>query len=272
MIQIEPGTFHGKVLMMRKAHGMTIAVAERPGSLEVPPHTHALPSLVSLLKGDHRFADDYGQERVSRMGAWYFRPANEVQQHCVQPTPIRSLCVEFDPVQLRLGNLPKVEQILDSPPALMLSEKVMVELMRGDEASDLLLTAYALQTIGLLLREGRPIATLEIPMWLVDVREMIHERFSDRLKLEDIAQDVGVHPAHLSRTFRSAFGMPFTEYLLQVRVAWAHEALRTSNMKVAQIAAEAGFSDHAHLTRVFRSRYGMAPGEFRQSCEHSTES
>lgn len=265
MRRIEPGTFHGKILMIRKAPGLTVAVAERPGSLDVPEHTHALPSLVSLLKGEHSFSDDYGQERVSRMGSWYYRPADVVQRHRPQPTSIRSLCLEFDPAAFRLNNLPTVEQVLDSPPALMLSEKVMVELMRGDPASDLMLIAYAMQTIGLLVREGRPIATLEVPTWLLSVREIVHERFADRLKLEDVATEVGIHPAHLSRAFRNAFGIPFSEYLLQVRVAWAHEALRTSNMKIAQIAAEAGFSDHAHLTRVFKQRYGLAPGEFRET-------
>lgn len=262
---MEPGSFHGTVLMIRKAPGLTVAVAERPGSSRIPEHQHKLPSLVTLLKGDHSFADDLGQNRVTRMGAWYFRPAEAIQRHRPQPTDIRALCLEFDPAVLRVGDLPQVEQILDSPPALMLSERVMIEMLRGDAASDLMLRAYAMQTIGLLLREGRPIATLEVPSWLRDVREIIHERFADRLRLDEVAADVGVHPAHLSRAFRSAFGRPFSDYLLQVRVAWAHEALRTSNMKIANIAAEAGFSDHAHLTRVFKVRYGMAPGEFRQS-------
>lgn len=270
MQRIPAGTFHGAILATRKLRGLEIVVAERPGVLSVGPHIHELPCLITLLSGDHTYRDDAGKTRASRRGAWYYRPPNSVQRHLPQPTSIRSLAIEFDPDLVGIDDLPAEEQIIDSPPALMLSERIAVELFRGGVASDLALSAHALNLLALLLREGRPVTTLELPSWLLDVREMLHERFTQRVTLEELANEAGVHPAHLSKAFRQAYGIPFSDYLLELRLAFAREALQSTNLKIADIAAESGFSDHAHLSRHFKRRYGVSPGEWREPTEDVT--
>lgn len=258
-----PGQMHGKPLQIWRGEGLLIAVGERGPQTEIGPHTHRLPSLATLLVGEHRFFDPAGSMRSSRHGAWYFRPAGETQHHLKSRKPIRTLLIEFDPQRFGIGAMPTECQVLDTPQALGLAEKIVGELGLPGIRQEIILTGLALQTIGLLMRDGRPVVDHEAPDWLIAAREIAHERFAKGVGLPEVAREVGVHPAHLSRAFRTVFGVPFSDYLIQLRLTYARDALRNSNAKIAQIAADSGFSDHAHLTRAFRRRYEVSPSEFR---------
>lgn len=258
-----PGLIHGRTQYLWKGKGLLVAIGERSTDSEIPLHTHELPSIASLLKGEHRFHDLDGKLRPSRQGAWYYRPSQETQRHLKVPRPIRTLMIEFEPRQIGLSDLPREGLVLDSPQALGLAERISIELMRNSREQALILEGLALQAIGLMLREGRSILSLEAPSWLLAAREIAHERFARGVSLPCVAGEVGVHPAHLSRAFSQVFGVPFSDYIIELRLTHAKEALRHSNSKISQIAADSGFSDHAHLTRAFRKRYECSPSEFR---------
>jgi hypothetical protein len=49
-----------------------------------------------------------------------------------------------------------------------------------------------------------------------------------------------------------------------LRVAKAKQLLGTSDLPVASIAAQLGFSDQAHLTKVFRQIVGDTPAAWRR--------
>jgi AraC-like DNA-binding protein len=51
---------------------------------------------------------------------------------------------------------------------------------------------------------------------------------------------------------------------------WAFRRLLATDQKIALIAVEAGFADHAHFCRLFKERYGMSPSEHRNT--HGTVS
>jgi AraC family transcriptional regulator len=75
---------------------------------------------------------------------------------------------------------------------------------------------------------------------------------------------VGTHPVHLARTFRRHYHMTMGDYLRQVRISYAMNALRGDNL-VSDIAAQAGFSDQSHLGRIFKTVTGTTPRQFRLS-------
>jgi AraC family transcriptional regulator len=57
--------------------------------------------------------------------------------------------------------------------------------------------------------------------------------------------------------------MPPHSYLLQRRLARAHQLLQQTKLPVSEIALSTGFSDQSHFAKHFRRLTGMAPGQAR---------
>jgi AraC family transcriptional regulator len=97
------------------------------------------------------------------------------------------------------------------------------------------------------------------------VREILHESFDSSLTMSVIAQEVGVHPGHLSRTFRQYFKQTPGEYVRRIRVDAAANLLAKSSFSIAEIAEIAGFADQSHLTKCFLRERGVTPNAYRQA-------
>jgi AraC-like DNA-binding protein len=82
--------------------------------------------------------------------------------------------------------------------------------------------------------------------------------------LVDLGRRVGCSPHHLSRLFHEHTGKTLVRYRLELRVHRALDRMRDPDVSLAQVAAEAGFADHAHLTRSVRQLLGTTPSELRR--------
>jgi AraC family transcriptional regulator len=101
------------------------------------------------------------------------------------------------------------------------------------------------------------------PAWLTRIRDRLHDEFRNAPDLQTLAAGAGVHPAHLTRTFRRHFGQSVGSYLRQVRLDWAAHRLATSDDLLVDVAAHAGFADQSHFTRQFRQQIGCTPARYR---------
>ena len=104
-----------------------------------------------------------------------------------------------------------------------------------------------------------------VPSWLRRVADHINETAPQHASLTALARIAGVHPVHLSRSFRSCYGNSVTSYLRRRRLAWAHDKVTGTPRPLAEIAADAGFSDQAHFSRAFRAAYGTSPATYRKT-------
>lgn len=93
--------------------------------------------------------------------------------------------------------------------------------------------------------------------------ELLRETYCQPWSLSGVARSVGVHPAHLGRSFRATFGCTVGEFVRYLRVLRVARELRDSEKPIAQIAIEAGFADQSHCTRVFRRMIAEPPARFR---------
>lgn len=105
---------------------------------------------------------------------------------------------------------------------------------------------------------------LREPSWLADVDAMVHEHFRDPLDLVAVASQVGVHAAHLCRTFRRFRGRTISDAILRMRVQFVCRRLIESDESLATIAAESGFTDQSHMSHIFKRLTGYAPGVHRR--------
>ncbi|WP_329102318.1 helix-turn-helix domain-containing protein [Streptomyces sp. NBC_01439] len=99
----------------------------------------------------------------------------------------------------------------------------------------------------------------------VRLRELLDARVVEGITLEEASVELGhLHPTHLIRTFKSAYGLPPHAYLTARRVALARRLL-LAGVRPAEAAVAAGFYDQAHLTRHFGRHVGISPARFARS-------
>lgn len=120
-----------------------------------------------------------------------------------------------------------------------------------------LLAACDREQLGAERRPKRPTP------WLRAAEELLHAQPGDRRSLGELAEAVGVHPAHLARAFRARHGVSVGEYGRRVRLEWAAAEVARGETPLAAIAAQAGFADQSHFTRVFRRHVGTTPARYR---------
>ena len=78
-----------------------------------------------------------------------------------------------------------------------------------------------------------------------------------------LAHTMDVHPVHLARLFRQAFGVSMREYRTIRLVRRAAQAIVSTKAPLSRIAHDSGFSDHSHMCRAFRHVAGWNPSRLR---------
>lgn len=89
--------------------------------------------------------------------------------------------------------------------------------------------------------------------------------FRKTLTLAETADVVGLSPNYFSRKFHEDMGVTFQEYLVKMRLDYAHKMLLYSDASISQICALAGFRSLAHFLRAFKKLYGQSPKSYRNS-------
>ncbi len=151
----------------------------------------------------------------------------------------------------------------DSWAAAGIAHRIRQELAQPDAFSDLALEGLALE---LAVLAGRSAPSLDsAPGWLLDVLAILSEHTCEPPSARHLADEVGIHPAHLARSFRAATGQSVGSYARNVSLDWAAGRLVSTDDPLARVACEAGFADQSHFTRAFSRRFGVAPGRYRRA-------
>jgi len=130
-------------------------------------------------------------------------------------------------------------------------------------AADLAIEGLALTLLAECCRDILP-RERRAPPWLATVLELLRAHAPRGMSLLQAADEVGVHPTHLARTFRRYLGESLGGYARRLRVAWASEQLAQGDRSLSQIALDSGFADQAHFCRAFRRLTGLTPGAYRR--------
>lgn len=93
----------------------------------------------------------------------------------------------------------------------------------------------------------------------------MEENFREKLKLQDVAEQVYVSQWHLSKLLNRYKGQSFSELLNSIRIEKAKELLKDPSLRIGDIADMVGFLDMAHFSRVFKKQTGISANEFRNS-------
>lgn len=87
------------------------------------------------------------------------------------------------------------------------------------------------------------------------------------LNLTKVAENVYVSSCYLSHLFKEITGSTVIEYLNKIRIKAAKKMLKETQLKVYEIAEQAGFNDYHYFGIVFKKITGLSPLEYRDKVQ-----
>lgn len=103
-----------------------------------------------------------------------------------------------------------------------------------------------------------------------EITEYIRLNYDKPIRLIDLADQLHLSVAYLSKYIKRQLGMSFLDYVSQVRLSHAVTALLHSNTPVARIAMDTGFANMSAFNKTFREVYHTTPSAFRTQYRNST--
>jgi AraC family transcriptional regulator len=264
-LKLAPGSFLGETIRSSVVSGFTFAESAYSPGARLPQHAHENAFFYLVLHGT--CAESYGtRQRVSEPSTLVFHPAGETHSDCWREG---GHCFHVEVSPALVERVRSCSPVLDRPTEfrgglpVWIATRLYQELCRNDDLSPLAMEGLALE---LLVEGARRPATGRHhppPHWLLQVRELIHERFAESLSLRDLAATVGVHPSHLARGFRQRFHCTIGEYTRKLRVDWSCRELSATDTPLVHLALAAGFTDQSHFSKTFKRLTGMSPAVYR---------
>lgn len=234
-----------EVLLATRIAGHTVTVVRYAPFQELKTHAHGEEGLTIVLQGTfleetHRgtmlahagalAARPYGLRHTNRFGAEGAVIIGLIPDHDRFAEPVKDWSWAEIPAAFRAG-LRLVGQDAEALPEL-------------------------LSVIG---PPGRPDRAL-----VVRARRALEDS-EQQPSVSDLARTMGVHPVHLARQFRQAYGVSIREYRTIRLVRRAASAIVSTTAPLSRIAHECGFADHSHMCRAFRYVAGWSPSRLRAS-------
>ncbi len=137
-----------------------------------------------------------------------------------------------------------------------------VERFHSERVSEPAMRALAV----LLLEEsagwGAAETTRAVPPVLQRMIDHIRANLDRPLTVADIARAGDCSPSTAERTFSRHTGQTVQGWSRQQRMQEAALLLRTSGLRVNEVAREVGFADPLHFSRVFTSIHGIPPSRY----------
>lgn len=96
-----------------------------------------------------------------------------------------------------------------------------------------------------------------------EVIDYINTHFTEDLYLEILAQQYNTTPKYLSKRIKQHLNVSFKDYLANLRIDYAKELLKTTDIKIADLAEKAGFCNRSTLVRTFKLKAGLTPSEYK---------
>lgn len=95
-----------------------------------------------------------------------------------------------------------------------------------------------------------------------------HPYLDPKLNRESLARELGSNSTYLASAIKTfGGGMTVGNYITHWRVAFAVHLLRSSSLRVSEIASQSGFISRATMNRAFSECLGMSPSEYRETLQ-----
>lgn len=101
-------------------------------------------------------------------------------------------------------------------------------------------------------------------------KDLILEDMGKSFSVSALTKQMGLSLYKLNNGFKGIFGMGVTEFLLESRMAKAHQVLLETDTPVSVVAENSGYSHHHAFELAFKKYFGYTPAFVQRSGKHSS--
>jgi AraC-like DNA-binding protein len=95
--------------------------------------------------------------------------------------------------------------------------------------------------------------------------DFIRNNFQDKFTIEQLADAAHLSVSALERRFKKYLSKTPKQVINEIRLENSRKLLVETNMPIAQVAEETGFTDHSYFSKKFRLFFGELPSVFREN-------
>ncbi|NCC45246.1 MAG: AraC family transcriptional regulator [Clostridia bacterium] len=110
-----------------------------------------------------------------------------------------------------------------------------------------LIDDYKKQEPGIVLSRPYPGS-----VYVKHAMEYITHNYDKRIKINELADDIGVNRSYLTSSFKKAIGCSPQEYLVNLRMEKAKSMLKKTDQPVNSVAQAVGYTDQLAFSKIFQ--------------------
>lgn len=96
-----------------------------------------------------------------------------------------------------------------------------------------------------------------------EVKSYILENLgSAELTVNEVANQLYLHPVYLNRIFRKIMGISVGQYIITERMKMAGELLKSKKLSASAVAEQVGYQSYSNFNLMFRKHYGCTPTQY----------
>lgn len=99
---------------------------------------------------------------------------------------------------------------------------------------------------------------------IAKVKDFVDKNYIKNITLTSISKDFGISSGYLSVLFNDYIGQNFIDYLSNMRIHKAKNLLKSTDMKIYEIADKVGYRDAYYFSTAFKKIVGINPTDYRE--------
>lgn len=148
------------------------------------------------------------------------------------------------------------------------SESLVSSAMANLHMAELLLYLIKLSHPDFSMLEEDGVHTPEHIRYVSYALSYIHENYSGKILIPDIASHLNISPRYLSKVFYQHMNLTILNYINIYRINQAIDLMLNTNFTLTNIAAQVGLKDSQHFSKLFKNTIGLPPNQYRKLFLH----
>lgn len=245
-------------------------VMATPQDMEGVHHIKSLPwlSLVQSVSGSYDIQIDDRDPCQTGAGG-FFIAASQVTQsilhHCDPTTGLMQNRWVF--LDVLINKKYRMDNLFDFPTLLPREETEEMNSLfnqlfaKKEDLCERMSLYYRI--VKILLRVAKPKKLLGNES-LLAVIHYLHRHHAKQIEVSELAEVAHMSESNLYASFKRQFGTSPIAYLNHYRLTLASDLLKQTDLPVAKIAEQVGFSDPLYFSKLFHKTFRASPRQYRK--------
>lgn len=269
LIKLPKEIYFAKDMLYEVSHG----IVAKPPQL----HWHEFYEIEYVIDGYAKQIINGKEYSVGPGSVTLLSPVDFHSYREIDPAnPLRMINVKFQDLflpqtvrnDIYMQKRPKITHMSDNRFSILM-ETIYEEFVHNDYSRDMVMMHMITYICILIMRQVLSVEDLEKSdeMAHSPIQEAVlyvRTHFRDNISAEAVAKTVHLSPNYFSEYFKKQTGEKFSLFVLRLRVDFAANLLKITDLSVKEIAFESGFNSAAYFSNTFKEFYGISPDRYRK--------